>query len=101
MKLVLKNKQEIQIESMNNAHSLGGFKNKNGNALDYDSIINLYVGQNESFTSVKAKVSEEGNIGFILKRGNEKRDFEGWKIDVITEELSDTSKTIVIKLAKI
>lgn len=101
MKLILKNKQEIQIDSMNNAYSVAGFKNGNGNELNYNSIITFYASKNESFDSVKAKISAEGNnTDFMLVNGNEKRDFEGWKIDMITEDMSDKNRTITIKLEK-
>nr|DAE69944.1 MAG TPA: hypothetical protein [Caudoviricetes sp.] len=101
MKLILKNKQEIQIESMNNAFSFEKFKDGNGNELNYDSIITFYASENESFSAVKAKISNDGNgTDFILVRGNEKRDFPGWKIEAITEDMSDKNKVIIIKLGK-
>lgn len=101
MKLVLRNKQEIQIDSMNNAFSLEKFKDGNGNELNYDSIITFYVSKNESFSTVKAKLSEDGNNAeFALVCGNERRDFPGWKVEAITEDLSDKNKVISIKLGK-
>lgn len=101
MKLILKNKQEIQIDSMNNAFSLEKFKDRNGNELNYDSIITFYASENESFSTVKAKLSEDGNnMDFVLTCGNEKRNFPGWKVEAITEDLSDKHKVITIKLGK-
>ena len=71
MKLVLKNKQEIEIAGMNNSFSFEKFKDGKGNELNYNSV------------------------------GKTKRDFPGWKVDVITEDLSDRGSVITIKLGTI
>ena len=44
MKLVLKNKQEIEIAGMNNSFSFEKFKDGKGNELSYNSLITMYVG---------------------------------------------------------
>ena len=49
MKLVLKNKQEIEIAGMNNSFSFEKFKDGKGNELNYNSLITMYVGENETF----------------------------------------------------
>ena len=38
---------------------------------------------------------------FTLTVGKTKRDFPGWKVDVITEDLSDRGSVITIKLGAI
>ena len=91
MKLVLKNKQEIEIASMNSAYAFENFRDGKGNELNYNSIITLFTGKNESFDSVKAKLAD----------GNNKRDFTGWKVESITEDLTDNNETIAIKLGKL
>ncbi len=101
MKLVLKNKQEIEIASMNSAYAFENFRDGKGNELNYNSIITLFTGKNESFDSVKAKLADGNNTGFVLSYGNNKRDFTGWKVESITEDLTDNSETIAIKLGKL
>ena len=49
MKLVLKNKQEIEIAGMNNSFSFEKFKDGKGNELNYNSLITMYVGENETY----------------------------------------------------
>lgn len=101
MKLILKDKQEIQIRNMNNSYSTTGFKDGKGNALNYDRVITLFADQNESFDTIKAKLSAENCIDFILSRGKTKRNFPGWRIEGVTEELSDEHNAIAIRLGKI
>lgn len=101
MKLILKDRQEIQISSMNNSYSTTGFKDGKGNALNYDRVITLLASQNESFDSIKAKLSTENCIDFILSYGKTRRDFTGWRIERVTEELSDEHNAIAIRLEKI
>ena len=101
MKLVLKNKQEIEIAGMNNSFSFEKFKDGKGNELSYNSLITMYVGENETFESVKKKLSDGNDSEFTLSAGKTKRDFPGWKVDVITEDLSDRGSVITIKLGAI
>ena len=101
MKLVLKNKQEIEIAGMNNSFSFEKFKDGKGNELNYNSLITMYVGENETFGSVKKKLSDGNDSEFTLTVGKTKRDFPGWKVDVITEDLSDRGSVITIKLGAI
>ena len=101
MKLVLKNKQEIEIAGMNNSFSFEKFKDGKGNELSYNSLVTMYVGENETFESVKKKLSDGNNSEFSLSVGKTKRDFPGWKVDVITEDLSDRGSVITIKLGAI
>lgn len=101
MKLVLKNKQEIEIAGMNNSFSFEKFKDGKGNELNYNSLITMYVGENETFESVKKKLSDGNDSELTLSVGKTKRDFPGWKVDVITEDLSDRGSVITIKLGAI
>ena len=101
MKLVLKNKQEIEIAGMNNSFSFEKFKDGKGNELNYNSLITMYVGENETFESVKKKLSDGNDSEFTLSVRKTKRDFSGWKVDVITEDLSDRGSVITIKLGTI
>ena len=66
MKLVLKNKQEIEIAGMNNSFSFEKFKDGKGNELNYNSLITMYVGENETFESVKKKLSDGNDSEFTL-----------------------------------
>ena len=93
MKLVLKNKQD--------SFSFEKFKDGKGNELSYNSLITMYVGENETFESVKKKLSDGNDSEFTLTVGKTKRDFPGWKVDVITEDLSDRGSVITIKLGAI
>ena len=56
MKLVLKNKQEIEIAGMNNSFSFEKFKDGKGNELNYNSLITMYLGENETFETLKKKL---------------------------------------------
>ena len=69
MKLVLKNKQEIEIAGMNNSFSFEKFKDGKGNELSYNSLITMYVGENETFESVKKKLSDGNDSEFTLTVG--------------------------------
>ena len=73
MKLVLKNKQEIEIAGMNNSFSFEKFKDGKGNELSYNSLITMYVGENETFESVKKKLSDGNDSEFTLTVGKTKR----------------------------
>ncbi len=101
MKLILKNKQEIEIANMNNAFSFGNFKDGKGNQLNYDSIITMFAGENESFDAIKEKLADGNDTGFVLAAGKTKRNFPGWKVDTITEDLSDKGSSVAIKLGRI
>lgn len=67
MKLVLKNKQEIEIAGMNNSFSFEKFKDGKGNELNYNSLITMYVGENETFESVKKKLSDGNDVSLFVR----------------------------------
>ncbi|MFQ7764197.1 MAG: hypothetical protein ACLRH0_07175 [Blautia wexlerae] len=48
------------------------FKDGKGNELNYNSLITMYVGENETFESVKKKLSDGNDSEFTLSVGKTK-----------------------------
>lgn len=100
MKLILKDKQEIIVDHMNNIHAFEKLKNRQGNTIDTENSISFLIfNSSTDFEEVKSKLEGGNTTDFKLSYGDgEEKTFPGRQVKSITEEISDDRHVITIAL---
>lgn len=99
MKLILKDGQELNITRANDTYAYDGIKDGLGCDLNKNIIASIVIFNPEkSLDEIKNMLSGDNRTGFRIIYGNSQKDYNGMKIDTISEEIANERSIISISL---
>lgn len=99
MKLILKDGQELTITRANDTYSYDSLKDGLGCDLDRNTISSIVIfNPDKSLETIKDMLAGDNRTGFRIIYGNTQKDYNGMKIDSISEEISNERSIISISL---
>lgn len=99
MKLILKDGQELTITRANDTYAYDGIKDGLGCDLNKNIIASIVIFNPEkSLDEIKNMLSGDNRTGFRIIYGNSQKDYNGMKIDTISEEIANERNIISISL---
>lgn len=99
MKLILKDGQELTITRANDTYSYDSLKDGLGCDLNRNTISSIVIfNPDKSLETIKDMLAGDNRTGFRIIYGNTQKDYNGMKIDSISEEISNERSIISISL---
>ena len=99
MKLILKDGQELTITRANDTYSYDSLKDRLGCDLNRNTISSIVIfNPDKSLETIKDMLAGDNRTGFRIIYGNTQKDYNGMKIDSISEEISNERSIISISL---
>lgn len=99
MKLILKDGQELTITRANDTYSYDSLKDGLGCDLNRNTISSIVIfNPDKSLETIKDMMAGDNRTGFRIIYGNTQKDYNGMKIDSISEEISNERSIISISL---
>lgn len=99
MKLILKDGQELTITRANDTYSYDSLKDGLGCDLDRNTISSIVIfNPDKSLETIKDMLAGDNRTGFRIIYGNTQKDYNGMKIDSISEEIANERSIISISL---
>lgn len=99
MKLILKDGQELTITRANDTYSYDSLKDGLGCDLNRNTISSIVIfNPDKSLETIKDMLAGDNRTGFRIIYGNTQKDYNGIKIDSISEEISNERSIISISL---
>lgn len=99
MKLILKDGQELTITRANDTYSYDSLKDGLGCDLHRNTISSIVIfNPDKSLETIKDMLAGDNRTGFRIIYGNTQKDYNGMKIDSISEEISNERSIISISL---
>lgn len=100
MKLILKDGQELTITRANDTYSYEGYKDGFGNDMNRNIVATISIfNSDKSLNTIRDMITDENRTGFKIIYGNTQKDYDGMKIESISEEISNERSVINISLA--
>ena len=100
MKLILKDGQELTITRANDMYSYDGLKDGLGCDMNKNAIASIVIfNPDKSLETIRDMLAGNNRTGFRIIYGNTQKDYDGMKIDSISEEISNERSIINISLA--
>ena len=100
MKLILKDGQELTITRANDMYSYDSLKDGLGCDMNKNVIASIVIfNPNKSLSTIRDMLAGDNRTGFKIIYGNTQKDYDGMKIDSISEEISNERSIINISLA--
>lgn len=100
MKLILKDGQELTITRANDMYSYDSLKDGLGCDMNKNVIASIVIfNPNKSLSTIRDMLAGDNRTGFKIIYGNTQKDYDGMKIDSISEEISNERSIINIALA--
>ena len=100
MKLILKDGQELTITRANDTYSYEGYKDGFGNDMNRNIVATISIfNSDKSLNTIRDMITDENRTGFRIVYGNTQKDYNGMKIESISEEISNERSVINISLA--
>lgn len=100
MKLILKDGQELTITRANDTYSYEGYKDGFGNDMNRNIVATISIfNSDKSLNMIRDMITDENRTGFRIIYGNTQKDYDGMKIESISEEISNERSVINISLA--
>lgn len=100
MKLILKDGQELTITRANDMYSYDGLKDGLGCDMNKNAIASIVIfNPDKSLETIRDMLAGDNRTGFRIIYGNTQKDYDGMKIDSISEEISNERSIINISLA--
>ena len=100
MKLILKDGQELTITRANDTYSYEGYKDGFGNDMNRNIVATISIfNSDKSLNTIRDMITDENRTGFRIVYGNTQKDYDGMKIESISEEISNERSVINISLA--
>ena len=99
MKLILKDGQELTITRANDMYSYDGLKDGLGCDMNKNAIASIVIfNPDKSLETIRDMLAGDNRTGFRIIYGNTQKDYNGMKIDSISEEISNERSIISISL---
>lgn len=99
MKLILKDGQELIITRANDTYSYEGYKDGLGNDMNRNIVATISIfNSDKSLNTIRDMITDENRTGFRIVYGNTQKDYDGMKIESISEEISNERSVINISL---
>lgn len=99
MKLILKDGQELTITRANDTYSYEGYKDGFGNDMNRNIVATISIfNSDKSLNTIRDMITDENRTGFRIVYGNTQKDYDGMKIESISEEISNERSVINISL---
>lgn len=99
MKLILKDGQELTITRANDMYSYDGLKDGLGCDMNKNAIASIVIfNPDKSLETIRDMLAGDNRTGFRIIYGNTQKDYDGMKIDSISEEISNERSIISISL---
>ena len=99
MKLILKDGQELTITRANDTYSYEGYKDGFGNDMNRNIVATISIfNSDKSLNTIRDMITDENRTGFRIVYGNTQKDYNGMKIESISEEISNERSVINISL---
>lgn len=99
MKLILKDGQELTITRANDTYSYEGYKDGLGNDMNRNIVATISIfNSDKSLNTIRDMITDENRTGFRIVYGNTQKDYDGMKIESISEEISNERSVINISL---
>lgn len=99
MKLILRNGQELTITRANDTYSYEGYKDGFGNDMNRNIVATISIfNSDKSLNTIRDMITDENRTGFRIVYGNTQKDYDGMKIESISEEISNERSVINISL---
>lgn len=100
MKLILKDGQELTITRANDMYSYDSLKDGLGCDMNKNVIASIVIfNPDKSLETIRDMLAGDNRTGFKIIYGNTQKDYDGMKIDSISEEISNERSIINISLA--
>lgn len=100
MKLILKDGQELTITRANDTYSYEGYKDGFGNDMNRNVVATISIfNSDKTLNAIKDMITDDNRTGFKIIYGNTQKDYNGMKIESISEEISNERSIINISLA--
>lgn len=100
MKLILKDGQELTITRANDTYSYEGYKDGYGNDMNRNIVATISIfNSDKSLNTIRDMITDENRTGFKIIYGSTQKDYDGMKIESISEEISNERSVINISLA--
>lgn len=100
MKLILRDGQELTITRANDTYSYEGYKDGFGNDMNRNIVATISIfNSDKSLNTIRDMITDENRTGFRIVYGNTQKDYDGMKIESISEEISNERSVINISLA--
>lgn len=100
MKLILRDGQELTITRANDTYSYEGYKDGFGNDMNRNIVATISIfNSDKSLNMIRDMITDENRTGFRIIYGNTQKDYDGMKIESISEEISNERSVINISLA--
>ncbi len=100
MKLILKDGQELTITRANDMYSYDSLKDGLGCDMNKNVIASIVIfNPDKSLETIRDMLAGDNRTGFKIIYGNTQKDYDGMKIDSISEEISNERSIINIALA--
>ena len=100
MKLILKDGQELTITRANDTYSYEGYKDGFGNDMNRNIVATISIfNSDKSLNTIRDMITDENRTGFRIVYGSTQKDYNGMKIESISEEISNERSVINISLA--
>lgn len=99
MKLILKDGQELTITRANDTYSYEGYKDGFGNDMNRNIVATISIfNSDKSLNTIRDMITDENRTGFRIVYGSTQKDYDGMKIESISEEISNERSVINISL---
>ena len=99
MKLILRDGQELTITRANDTYSYEGYKDGFGNDMNRNIVATISIfNSDKSLNTIRDMITDENRTGFRIVYGNTQKDYDGMKIESISEEISNERSVINISL---
>lgn len=99
MKLIFKDGQELVITRANDTYSYEGYKDGLGNDMNRNIVATISIfNSDKSLNTIRDMITDENRTGFRIVYGNTQKDYDGMKIESISEEISNERSVINISL---
>lgn len=99
MKLILRDGQELTITRANDTYSYEGYKDGFGNDMNRNIVATISIfNSDKSLNTIRDMITDENRTGFKIVYGNTQKDYDGMKIESISEEISNERSVINISL---
>lgn len=98
MKLILKNNAEIEINEMSNRQALQASMDTTVAQVITFHIID--ASEDVTLDGILAQLKDGNTTGFTLNYGDSSRDFTGWEISDLMEDIRENKRMISIVATK-
>lgn len=99
MKLILRDGQELTITRANDTYSYEGYKDGFGNDMNRNIVATISIfNSDKSLNTIRDMITDENRTGFRIVYGSTQKDYNGMKIESISEEISNERSVINISL---